>query len=108
MTLFAELFERLDPAPLVGAQPQAGALVGAVENTAPQATAEPPETVAVEAASEQQRFVRTAATATPEWLAARDQYHGHIFACRHCHPPTGRYCQAGAALNATYDATLWS
>lgn len=58
-----------------------------------------------QSASEPQHFVRTAATASPEWLVARDQYHGHIFACCHCHPPTGRYCPTGTALRVSYDAT---
>lgn len=63
---------------------------------------------AAEADSEPQNFIRTAATATAEWREARDQYHGHIFACPGCHPPTGRYCQTGAALRATYNATPWN
>ena len=60
-----------------------------------------------QSASEPQHFVRTAATATPEWLAARDQYYGHAFACILCHPPTGRYCPTGTALRAIYEATPW-
>lgn len=61
-----------------------------------------------QSASEPQHFVRTAATATPEWLAARDQYLSHVMTCSACHAPTGRYCPAGAELRATYDATPWS
>lgn len=97
-------------------------LVPAAAND-PQAAAEPPQAPAApapiptqapaaesapEAASEPQNFIRTAATATAEWREARDQYHGHIFACPGCHPPTGRYCQTGAALRATYNATPWN
>lgn len=61
-----------------------------------------------QSASEPQHFVRTAATATPEWRAARDQYLSHVMTCRTCHAPTGRYCPTGAELRATYDATPWS
>ena len=46
-----------------------------------------------------------AATATPEWRQARDQYLNHIMACRSCYAPTGRHCAAGAHLRASYDAT---
>ena len=46
-----------------------------------------------------------AATATPEWRQARDQYLNHIMVCRSCYAPTGRYCTAGAHLRASYDAT---
>lgn len=61
---------------------------------------------AAEAASEPQHFIRTAATASPAWLAVRDQFHSHIFGdCPGCHPPTGRYCPTGAELRATYDTT---
>jgi hypothetical protein len=44
-----------------------------------------------------------AATATPEWRHARDQYISHLMACRSCCAPTARYCLAGADLRATYD-----
>lgn len=47
----------------------------------------------------------SAATATPEWRQARDQYLNHIMVCRSCYAPTGRYCTAGAHLRASYDAT---
>nr|WP_256346193.1 hypothetical protein [Pseudomonas tolaasii] len=47
----------------------------------------------------------SAATATPEWLQARDQYLNHIMVCRSCYAPTGRHCTAGALLRASYDAT---
>lgn len=88
-----------------------------VESTSPQAAADAPpapaapasiqpSAPAAEAASEPQHFIRTAATATPEWRAARDQFHNHIFGdCPGCHPPTGRYCPTGAELRATYDTT---
>lgn len=46
-----------------------------------------------------------AATATPEWRQARDQYLSHIMVCRSCYAPTARYCLAGADLRAKYDNT---
>lgn len=86
-----------------------------VESTSPQAVADAPPAAPAptptpapeaEAASEPQHFIRTAATATPEWRAARDQFHNHIFGdCPGCHPPTGRYCPTGAELRAIYDTT---
>lgn len=75
---------------------------------APAPTPAPAAESAPEVASEPQHFIRTAATAKPEWLASRDQYHRHIFACPGCYAPTGRYCQTGADLRAIYDATPWS
>lgn len=47
----------------------------------------------------------SAATATPEWRKARDGYINHLMACRSCYAPTGHYCQRGAELRATYEAT---
>lgn len=47
----------------------------------------------------------SAATATPEWRHARDQYLNHIMVCRSCYAPNGRHCTAGAHLRASYDAT---
>ncbi|MFL1500205.1 hypothetical protein ACI77N_03180 [Pseudomonas sp. S191] len=47
----------------------------------------------------------SAATATPEWRQARDQYLNHIMVCRSCYAPTGRYCMAGAHLRTSYDNT---
>ncbi|GLH47078.1 hypothetical protein [Pseudomonas lactis] len=47
----------------------------------------------------------SAATATPEWRHARDQYLNHIMVCRSCYAPTGRHCTAGARLRASYDKT---
>lgn len=91
-----------------------------VENTAPPSAAEPPHAAATAtaaptpapatqrpaaAASEPQRFIRSAATASPAWLAARDQYLNHAMTCRACYAPTARYCPTGALLRAFYDAT---
>ncbi|PRA13547.1 MULTISPECIES: hypothetical protein [Pseudomonas] len=46
-----------------------------------------------------------AATATPEWRQARDQYLNHIMVCRSCYAPISRHCTAGAHLRDNYDAT---
>lgn len=51
------------------------------------------------------RHILTAATASPEWRHARDQYINHLMTCRACHAPTGRYCQTGDELRAIYDST---
>lgn len=59
----------------------------------------------VEISREPQRPVHTAATATFEWIAARDQYVSHLMACRACYAPTGRHCAAGAGLRQQYDQT---
>lgn len=75
---------------------------------APLPTPAPAAESAPEGASEPQHFIRTAATATPEWREARDQYISHAMTCRACYAPTGRYCQTGAELRAIYDATPWS
>lgn len=85
-----------------------------VESTSPQAAADAPPAApaptpipapAAEAVSEPQRFIRSAATASPAWLAARDQYISHAMTCRTCHAPTSRHCPVGAELRATYDTT---
>ena len=55
--------------------------------------------------SEPQHPIHTAATATLEWIAARDQYVSHLMACRACYAPTGRHCAAGAGLRQQYDQT---
>lgn len=60
------------------------------------------------AQTERPHFIRTAATASPAWLAARDQYLNHVMTCRACYAPAGRHCQAGADLRASYDRTPWS
>ncbi|MCY1292597.1 hypothetical protein D9M68_508780 [compost metagenome] len=57
-----------------------------------------PETLAIA------RHVATAATASLAWITARDAFHNHLWSCRDCFAPTGRYCAAGADLRATYEA----
>ncbi len=49
----------------------------------------------------------SAATASSDWLLARDKYYGHLFTCRLCYAPVGRYCATGADLRAQYSATPW-
>ena len=123
MTLLAELVDRLDSTPLVVAQAPAAAWVGVVEvgapvlasdaHSRPAAAAQttrrsaptPTPAPAAEVTSEPQRIVRTAATASLAWLAARDQYLSHAMTCIACHAPTGRHCPVGAELRATYYAT---
>ena len=51
-----------------------------------------------------QHVIRTAATASPEWITARDRYIHHLMPCRACHAPTGRYCATGADLRQRYNA----
>ncbi len=50
-----------------------------------------------------QYIIHTAATASPEWIAARDQYIGHLMTCRDCYAPGGRYCATGADLRQQYN-----
>lgn len=50
-------------------------------------------------------FIQTAATSSPEWLAARDAIYHHLMLCRSCYAPTGRHCPAGAELRQRYDQT---
>lgn len=52
-----------------------------------------------------QPHILTAATASPEWLLARDQYMGHLMTCPACYAPTGRYCATGADLRQQYQFT---
>ena len=52
-----------------------------------------------------QHVVNTAATALPEWIAARDQYVTHLSACCDCYAPAERYCVTGIELRQGYNAT---
>ncbi len=56
-------------------------------------------------AGEPKHIYHSAAMASPEWLEARDQYHRHLFACRTCYAPAGRYCVTGAELHERYNQT---
>lgn len=50
-----------------------------------------------------QHVHHSAATASPEWIAARDAFHAHALGqCPACHPPTGRYCPTGERLMGSY------
>lgn len=55
--------------------------------------------------NEPQHPIHTAATASPEWIAARDQYVNHLTACKACYAPKSRYCVTGTDLRQRYDAT---
>ncbi|MDP3845939.1 MAG: hypothetical protein Q8R10_05880 [Pseudomonas sp.] len=54
---------------------------------------------------EPQHPIHTAATAPPEWIAARDQFNGHLSACKACYAPKHRYCVTGADLRQRYNST---
>ncbi len=60
-------------------------------------------TVLIDHPDSPQHVANTAATASPEWRLARDNYIGHLMACRACHAPTGRYCASGAELRQQYN-----
>ncbi|VVQ18739.1 hypothetical protein PS938_04613 [Pseudomonas fluorescens] len=63
------------------------------------------ECAVVPAALATARHVATAATASLGWITARDAFHNHLWSCRDCHAPTGRYCATGADLRVTYERT---
>lgn len=71
-------------------------------NSQNQCADQAPPVAESDASGLQQRIVHTAATASPEWIAARDRYISHLMTCRDCHAPTGRYCAAGADLRGNY------
>jgi hypothetical protein len=54
---------------------------------------------------EPQHLILTAATASPEWIAARNQWHNHLAACQACYAPKSRYCLTGAELRQRYNST---
>jgi hypothetical protein len=54
---------------------------------------------------EPQHLILTAATASPEWAAARNQWHNHLAACKACYAPKSRYCLTGAELRQRYNST---
>ncbi|WP_231669748.1 hypothetical protein [Pseudomonas lini] len=56
-------------------------------------------------AGEPKHIYHCAATASPEWREARDQYHCHLFACRACFAPADRYCVTGVELRQQYNQT---
>ena len=56
-------------------------------------------------AGEPKYIYHSAATASPEWREARDQYHRHLSTCRTCYAPAGRYCVTGAELRQQYNQT---
>lgn len=48
-------------------------------------------------------LIITAASASPVWLLARDNFLGHLMGCDSCHAPTNRYCTVGAQLRTMYN-----
>lgn len=52
------------------------------------------------------RTVFTVFTVSTRSKLAHDQYINHLMACRACHAPVNRYCQAGTRLRKQYDNTL--
>ena len=67
--------------------------------------APPAEVMPVEESTEPQRTIHTAATASADWLTARDQLYQHLMTCRACHAPAGRYCPSGSELLRHYNDT---
>lgn len=67
--------------------------------------APPVAVMPVEEETEPQLTVHTAATASADWLTARDRLYQHLMACRACHAPAGRYCPSGSDLCQHYNDT---
>lgn len=67
--------------------------------------APPAEVMPAKEDTEPQRTVHTAATASADWLTARDQLYQHLMICRACHAPAGRYCPSGSKLLQHYNDT---
>ena len=67
--------------------------------------APPAEVMPVEVGTEPQRTVHTAATASGDWLTARDQFYQHLMVCGACHAPARRYCTSGSDLRQHYNDT---
>lgn len=63
----------------------------------------PAKVMPIEEDAEPQRTVHTAATASVDWLTARDQLYQHLMTCRACHAPAGRYCPSGSDLRQHYN-----
>ena len=102
----AESLGLIEPAPASTPMQQVA------NSTTQTARPEPPQVNTVNTPTREQpgkqAYILTAATASPEWLEARNQLHGHIFNCQDCHPPTGRYCATGTDLRARYCRADWS
>lgn len=94
MTLLSSLLDHMPPS------------VGGAEKPAILNSADRPRLDLVERPTQLPASTYTnAATATPEWRNARDQYLNHIMVCRSCYAPAGRHCTAGAYLSAGYENT---
>lgn len=95
MSLLSGLLDQIPPT-----------IAGADKPTMANSTTDRPRLVLVERPVQLPASTYTnAATATPEWRQARDQYLSHIIVCRSCYAPTGRHCATGADLRASYDGT---
>ncbi len=82
-------------------------LIRSHPNWSPPTTADHP-TIEQHDAGELQDVHSSSSTASPGWRQARDHFHHHLFGCRLCYAPLGRYCATGADLCAQYSATPWS
>ncbi|MBV2133353.1 hypothetical protein KRX52_11165 [Pseudomonas sp. MAP12] len=58
-----------------------------------------------EAGADRQHTFVTAATASPYWIAARDEYISHLMICHDCYAPRKHYCSLGNDLRQSYDHT---
>ena len=50
-----------------------------------------------------QHTIYTAATASPDWVSARDEFIHHLMICRACYAPKARYCPSGNSLLDQYN-----
>lgn len=67
--------------------------------------ASPDAVMHVEEEAEPKYIVHSAATASADWLTARDRLYQHLMTCRTCHAPAGRYCPSGSELLQHYNDT---
>lgn len=95
MSLLSNLLDHMPPT-----------IAGADKPPMAKRTTDRPQLVLVERPVQlPERTYTNAASATPEWRHARDQYLNHVMTCCACYAPTARYCPAGADLRAIYDRT---
>lgn len=98
-----QLLARLSHSPVPPVPPPAN--TGEPREAAPVLAVPPVPSVPPKKQEHEAASVHTAASASTEWLAARDAYLVHLMSCRTCYAPAARHCQAGAALRASYDRT---
>lgn len=103
MSVFQEIIETLAliPTPLAAAQPSPITSNSPSQNILQQTGLQEPHKQEASTSAK----ALTAATATAEWLYARDRYIGHTMACQACYAPTERYCATGAELRQQYNGT---